>query len=168
MKYHRRLANGGHIFGFIIATLFIIWSIFAFMDMFWNFGTDYVGFIWLGFGLLIIFGQIGDMLKRNKINHKIRNLVLEQFQGDPNVTLEEIANTTWLSWKSVRNIVLYLRAKGYLSIIPNGDLLNVNPVQNVPIMTVSSATTHTKTTVDSPSELPKYCPDCGARVERGT
>jgi len=138
------------------------------MDMLWNFGTDYVGFIWLGFGLLIIFGQIGDMLKRKKINHKISNLVLEQFRRDPNVTLEEIAKTTWLSWKSVRNIVLYLRIKRYLPLIPNGDQLNVNQIQTVPVMTVSSATNHTKTMVHPSSELPKYCPDCGARVDRDT
>jgi hypothetical protein len=138
------------------------------MDMLWNFGTDYVGFIWLGFGLLIIFGQIGDILKRKKINLKISNLVLEQFRRDPNVTPEEIANTTWLSWKSVRDIVLNLKIKGYLPIIPRGDQLNVNPMQAVPVMTVSSATTHAKTTIHPPSEFPKYCPDCGARVDRGT
>ncbi|MFX1498002.1 MAG: hypothetical protein ACFFBH_10770 [Promethearchaeota archaeon] len=102
MKYHKRLSYG---FGFFIATIFIIWSIFAFFNMFWNFGINWFGFIWLGLGLVIMFILIWDIMKRHNINIKLSNLVLEELRYNPNATPEQIATTTGIPLLDVKTII---------------------------------------------------------------
>jgi hypothetical protein len=101
VKYYKSLLG----FGFFIATVFIIWSIFAFLNMFWNFGTNWVGSIWLGFGLVIMVILIREIMKRHSISNKRSNLVLDELRYNPNATPEQIATATGIALLDVRNIV---------------------------------------------------------------
>jgi hypothetical protein len=102
MKYYKSLIIG---FGFFMATIFIIWSIFAFFNMFWNFGINWFGFIWLGLGLVIMVILIWDIMKRHSINIKRNNLILEELRYNPNATPEQIATATGIPLLDVRNII---------------------------------------------------------------
>ena len=102
MKDNKNLLLG---LGFFMATIFIILSIFAFFNMFWNFGISWFGFIWLGFGLVIMFILIWDIMKRHNINNTRNNLILEELRYNPNATAEQIATATGITLLDVRNII---------------------------------------------------------------
>ena len=102
MKDNKNLLLG---LGFFMATIFIILSIFAFFNMFWNFGISWFGFIWLGFGLVIILILIWDIRKRNSININRSNLIQEELRYNPNSTPEQIATATGIPLLDVRNIL---------------------------------------------------------------
>jgi hypothetical protein len=141
--------------------------------MFWNFGTDFVGFIWLGFGFSVVFALMGDILKKRRINVSLSLMVLEEFQRNPMSTTEEIAKATGISLKNVEYIVMKLKMRRYLPNNISLDELNINSMQDVAIMTGSSGTSRhsisqTKEMTYPPSQLPKYCPNCSAKVDQGT
>ena len=171
MKYYKKITNGGHGFGFFIASLFIIWSIFAFFDLFWNFGTTWVGYIWLGLGLVIMFGLIGDILKKKNSNNRLSMLVLQEIQHNPGASYEDISKHTGIPWKYIGYIVLNLRLKGFLTRSSGSDHSYINteqimPVMSVPLTTSSTTTYPAKPVAPRHRNLPKFCPSCGAKVER--
>jgi len=100
--------------GFFISSLFLIWSIFAFNDLFWNFGSDWVGYIWLSVGLLLLFSQIISVMNKYKRSEDIRNVVLQEYRANPNASIEEVARITGLNRNSVREILLDLKMRGFL------------------------------------------------------
>ena len=73
--------------------------------MFWNFGTNWVGFIWLGLGLVIMLILIRDIMKKHSKNIKLNNMILEELRYNPNATAEQIATATGITLLDVRNII---------------------------------------------------------------
>jgi len=100
--------------GFIISTLFLIWSILAFNELFWNFDTKWVSFIWLSLGLIILLSQIISVMNKYKRSEDIRNVVLQEYRANPNASIEEVSRNIGLSRDSVREILLVLKIKGFL------------------------------------------------------
>ncbi|MHA1240752.1 MAG: hypothetical protein ACTSQU_08140 [Promethearchaeota archaeon] len=114
--------------GFFISWVFLTWSIFAFLDMFWNFGTDWVGYVWLSLGLFILLIQILSVMSKYKRSEDIRNVVLQEYRANPNASIEEVARSTVLSRDDVRKILLDLKRKGLLILPLNTAILQLNDV----------------------------------------
>ena len=179
MIYNRKIISKGNIFAFIIAGIFITWSIFAFMGMLWNFGTNWVGFIWLGLGFMILLGQIGSISIKYNQNYEIRKIILWELQHDSNVSLEDVARNTGIPLKDVKDITLILRIKRFLSesyiakTRTSSDQLNVERTSAVPVTIVQSASSlptalPARTIAHPPQELPKHCPNCGTATDKDT
>ena len=101
-EYHEHFS----ICGLIIACVFLWWGFNILIDgaanWWWLFG-----FIWIFVGLSIISNQIYKLTNRSKL----RNVVKQEFEQNPNISIEMIANNTGITIKDVRAIILDLKAR---------------------------------------------------------
>ena len=165
--------SGLNILAFIISAIFLIWSIFAFLGMLWNFGTNWMGFVWLGLSIVIFFGQIGSITAR-----KASKMVFHELVLNPNDSLEEIAQNTGIPLKNVKEIVVDLKYRGILKKSFNTQTGHMENAQLVsPVATASpipiAATTLSQPSIQSyaeheeiefPTEKPRYCSYCGTAL----
>ena len=109
MKYEKnQYSEGFSICTLIIAGAFLWWGINGFIK--WGNGWEWWAFVSTGIGLAILFGQIFALTNRSKL----RNVVLTEFQENPEVTVEDVSKSTGITIKDIHAIVLDLKASGQL------------------------------------------------------
>ncbi len=108
MKYKKnQYSEGFSICALIIAGAFLYWGISSFIP--WNVWSWW-GFISLAIGISILVGQIFAITNRSKL----RNVVLSEFQVNPETTIDEISRSTGISRRDINAIILDLKASGQL------------------------------------------------------
>ncbi len=153
MKYSQNQYNQGFsICALIIAGMFFYWGISAFLNIAWHFGFNWMGFVWFGLGAAILGSQIAALVNRSKL----RNIVLQEFRRNPNISSEEISTNTGISVRDVRAIVLDLKAAGMLRgqlSSSNGEGKSMEIVSKLEKEPISQ-------------EQSSYCSNCGTPIER--
>jgi len=153
MKYSQNQYNQGFsICALIIAGMFFYWGISAFLNIVWHFGFNWMGFVWFALGAAILGSQIAALVNRSKL----RNIVLQEFRHNPNISSEEISTNTGISVRDVRAITLDLKAAGMLrgqlpSSTEEAKSMEIFPkLEKEPIS----------------QEQSNYCSNCGTPIER--
>ncbi|MHA2282807.1 MAG: zinc ribbon domain-containing protein [Promethearchaeota archaeon] len=111
MKYEKnQYSDGFSICALIIAGGFLWWGINTFLN--WGKpGTwGWWGFISTGIGIAILIGQVFALTNRSKL----RNVVLSEFQENPEASVEDVSKSTGITKKDIHAIVLDLKASGQL------------------------------------------------------
>ncbi|MHA1931097.1 MAG: hypothetical protein ACW96X_01070 [Promethearchaeota archaeon] len=109
MKYEKnQYSEGFSICTLIIAGMFLWWGINGLIN--WGNGWEWWGFVSTGIGIAILVGQIVALTNRNKL----RNVVLTEFQENPETTIEDVSKGTGITTKDIHAIVLDLKASGQL------------------------------------------------------
>ncbi|MHA2288933.1 MAG: hypothetical protein ACXABG_09100, partial [Promethearchaeota archaeon] len=107
-------------------------------------------FLWILVGLSIISNQIYKLANRSKL----RNVVKQEFEQNPNISIEMIASNTGITIKDARAIVLDLKARK--------ELRGKFSTKTGEAKQVEITTPH-----QPPSEEKgKYCANCGTPVKR--
>ena len=153
MKYKRdQYTTGFSICALLIAGMFFFWGINAFLDGFWRFGINWMGFLWIGIGAAILASQVAALANRSKL----RNIVLQEFEQSPNISVEEISAKTGISVKDIRAIMLDLRGEGRI----RGKFSETTgEAKSMEVVPKAQETTITQ-------EKAKFCPNCGTPIER--
>jgi len=139
MKYEKnQYTEGFSICGLIIAGAFLFWGISTIIAGGWW------GIILIGIGIAISLGLIRALVNKKKL----RNTVKYEFESNPNATVEDISNSTGISKKDVQAIILDLKMSGEL----HGKF--------------SSKTGQLKVVPAETQEKDKFCPSCGAHIEK--
>jgi len=155
MKYTRnQYTQGFSICALLIAGMFYYWGIDAFLNGFWQFGVNWMGFLWIGIGSVILASQVAALANRSKL----KNVVLQEFEANPNISVEEISANTGISVKDIRAIVLDLKGDGRLRGKFSSKTGEAKEMEVVPKVEDKS--------VDQ--EQGKFCPNCGTPIERET
>ena len=148
MKYEKnQYSDGFSICTLIIAGAFLWWGIETFIN--WGNGSEWWGFLSTGIGLAILIGQIYALTNRSKL----RNVVLSEFQGNPEVTVQDVSRSTGISTKDIHAIVLDLKASGQLRAkfsSQTGQVKHLLPSEK-------EAT---------PGEQAKFCANCGTPITK--
>jgi len=150
MHYERNeYQEGFSICALIIAGIFLWWGFNIILDGMANWWWLF-GFLWIIVGLSIISSQIYRLTNRGKL----RNIVKQEFEQNPNISIETIATNTGITVKDARAIVLDLKARGEL---------------RGKFSTKTGEAKHVEVTASdqTPSEEKgKYCANCGTPVKR--
>ncbi|NHJ19996.1 MAG: hypothetical protein EAX91_03555 [Candidatus Lokiarchaeota archaeon] len=150
MHYERNEYHEGFsICALIIAAIFLWWGFNIILDDITNWWW-FFGFFWIIIGLSIISSQIYKLTNRSKL----RNIVKQEFEQNPNISIEMIANNTDITLKDARAIVLDLKARGELR---GKSSTKTGQVKDVEITTPNQ---------ESSEEKGKYCANCGTPVKR--
>jgi len=150
MHYERNeYKEGFSICALIIAGIFLWWGFNIILDGMANWYW-FFGFFWILIGLSIMSNQIYKLTNRSKL----RNVVKQEFEQNPNISIELIAGNTGITVKDARAIVLDLKARGEL---------------RGKFSTKTGEAKHVEIT--SPNQAPseetgKYCANCGTPVKR--
>lgn len=161
MKYERnQYSDGFSICALIIAGMFLYWGISSFIP--WN-AWSWWGFISTGIGLAILIGQIYALTNRSKL----RNVVLAEFQQNPEATIDDIVNSTKISRKDVQAIILDLKASGQLVgkfSTTTGQIKNLSIPEKQVVSEERAKYCSNCGTPISKKETAKYCAYCGAQI----
>ncbi|MFW9998523.1 MAG: zinc ribbon domain-containing protein [Candidatus Hodarchaeota archaeon] len=150
MKYKRnQYSEGFSICALIIAGAFLYWGINEFIN--WGDGFEWWGFISTGIGISILVSQIYAITNRSKL----RNVVLAEFQVNPEATVDDISISTGISRKDINAIVLDLKASGQLRGKFN---TTTGQIKHLSI----------PKTEEVVEERAKYCPNCGTPITKDT
>jgi len=155
MKYEKnQYTEGVSICGFIIAGAFLWWGISTLMppDVAWW------GIIPIAIGIAILSGIIRAILNKKKL----RRVVKDEFESNPNASIEELSDKTGISKKDVRAIILDLKASGELKgkfSTKTGKMKVVPPeaTQEKGKVCSTCGTSVSKETAE-------YCPYCGSKI----
>jgi len=149
MHYERNEYHEGFsICGLIIAGAFLYWGFNNLSNVsgFWW----WTGFILIVIGISIISSQIYKLTNRSKL----RTVVKQEFEQNPNASIEEIARKTGISIKDVRAIVLDLKARGEL----RGKFSTKTGEAKYVEVTDSNQ--------PEPQEKGNYCANCGTPIKK--
>ncbi|MFX1569765.1 MAG: zinc ribbon domain-containing protein [Promethearchaeota archaeon] len=147
MKYEKnQYSEGFSICALIIAGAFFYWGISSFIP--WN-KWSFWGFISIGIGIAILLSQIFAITNRSKL----RNVVLSEFQVNPEATVDDISTSTRISRKDVYAIILDLKASGQLQGKFN---TTTGQIKHLSI----------PKTQEVVEERAKYCPNCGTPITK--
>ena len=147
MKYEKnQYSESFSICTLIVAGAFLYWGISSFIP--WD-DWSWWGFISTGIGVAILVGQILAIANRSKL----RNVVLAEFQGNPEASVEHVSRSTGISRKDIQAIVLDLKASGELRAKFNSETGQVKHL--VP-----------KETEPTPGEPSKFCSNCGTPITK--
>ena len=147
MKYERnQYSEGFSICALIIAGAFLYWGITSFIP--WDIWSWW-GFISTGIGLAILIGQIFALTNRSKL----RNVVLAEFQENPEATVDDVSKSTGISRKDIHAIILDLKASGQLRGKFN---TTTGQIKHLSIPKVEEIT----------EERAKYCSNCGTPITK--
>lgn len=147
MKYERnQYSEGFSICALIIAGAFFYWGITSFIP--WNVWSWW-GFISIGIGTAILISQIFALTNRSKL----RNVVLAEFQENPEATVEAVSTSTGISRKDIHAIILDLKASGQLRGKFN---TTTGQIKHLSISKVEEIT----------EERAKYCSNCGTPITK--
>jgi NADH pyrophosphatase NudC (nudix superfamily) len=147
MKYEKnQYVNSFSVCTFIIAGAFFWWGITSLIPFDkWS----WWGFISIGIGAAILSSQIIAINNRSKL----RNIVLMEFQTNPDATVQEISTRTGISVKDLHAIILDLKA--------SGKLIAKFSTKTGQVKTVSISQDAVQT-----EQRPQYCPNCGTPVSK--
>lgn len=147
MKYEKnQYSEGFSICALIIAGAFFYWGINSFIPWdAWSWG----GFILIGIGIAILLGQIFAIANRSKL----RNVVLSEFQENPETTIDDISKSTGITQKDIQAIILDLKASGQLRGKFN---TTTGQIKHLSIPEKEVAT----------EEQAKYCSNCGTPITK--
>ena len=147
MKYERnQYSEGFSICALIIAGAFFYWGITSFIP--WNVWSWW-GFISIGIGTAILISQIFALTNRSKL----RNVVLAEFQENPEATVEAVSTSTGISRKDIHAIILDLKASGQLRGKFN---TTTGQIKHLSIPKAEEVT----------EERAKYCSNCGTPITK--
>ena len=147
MKYERnQYSEGFSICALIIAGAFLYWGITSFIP--WDIWSWW-GFISTGIGLAILIGQIFALTNRSKL----RNVVLAEFQENPEATVDDVSKSTGISRKDIHAIILDLKASGQLRGKFN---TSTGQIKHLSIPKTEEIT----------EERAKYCSNCGTPITK--
>ena len=159
IKYNKdQYSHGASICALLIAGMFFYWGIDAFLHGFWQFGINWMGFLWIGIGAAIASSQIAALANKSKL----RNVVAQEFQINPNVSIEEISAKTGISVRDIRAIILDLKSAGRLrgNFSPTtGEAKSMEVVSPQPELNLPDST-------PEPPEKSQFCPNCGTPISR--
>ena len=147
MKYNKnQYSEGFSICALIIAGAFFYWGITSFIP--WD-NWSWWGFISVGIGLAILLSQIFAITNRSKL----RNIVLSEFQANPEATVDDVRQSTGITPKDIQAIILDLKASGQLRgnfSTTTGQIKHLSiPQKEVPT-----------------EEKAKYCANCGTPIKK--
>ena len=147
MKYQKnQYSNGFSICTLIIAGAFFWWGISTFIP--WR-TWSFWGIILIGIGASILIGQIYAITNRSKL----RNIVLSEFQANPEATVDDVSRSTGITPKDIQAIILDLKASGQLRgnfSTTTGQIKHLSiPQKEVPL-----------------EEKAKYCANCGTPIKK--
>lgn len=150
MKYNpNQYSSGFSVCALLIAGMFFYWGIDAlFIHSFWHFGINWMGFLWLAIGIAILSSQISTIVNRSKL----RNVVIEEFKLNPNISIESISSNTGISLRDVRAILLDLKGSGL-------------PINNSSSPREESTKVNQNSEVDIAQDKINFCSTCGAPIE---
>ena len=158
IKYNKdQYSHGASICALLIAGMFFYWGIDAFLHGFWQFGINWMGFLWIGIGAAIASSQIAALANKSKL----RNVVAQEFQINPNVSIEEISANTGISVRDIRAIILDLKGAGRL----RGNFSSMTG--EAKSMEVVNPQPEPDSTPKAP-EKSQFCPNCGTPISRDT
>lgn len=154
MKYKRdQYTNGFSICALIIAGMFFYWGVSSFFDNSWHFTFSLWGLFWIGIGAAILSSQFAIIGNRSKL----KNVVLHEFQSNPNISVEEISANTGISVRDARAVILDLKAAGKLR---GGFSTTTGEAESMKTMSISP------TEQQVVEEKAFYCPSCGTEIKR--
>ena len=154
MKYEKnQYSEGFSICSLIIAGAFLYWGITSFIP--WD-DWSWWGFISTGIGIAILVGQIYAVTNRSKL----RNVVLGEFQANPEATVDDITRNTGITHKDVNAIILDLKASGQFRAKFNTTTGQVK-YMSIPQKQISAPQ---KETVSE--DKAKYCYNCGTPITK--
>ena len=146
MKYEKnQYSESFSVCTLIIAGAFLWWGINNLIDDL----THWWGFILIGIGIAILASQILAIVNRSKL----RNVVLAEFQENPEASIEQVSRSTGITRKDIRAIILDLKASGQLRAKFNSETGQVKRI--LP-----------KETETALGEPPKYCSNCGTPITK--
>lgn len=147
MKYEKnQYSDSFSVCTLIIAGAFLYWGISSFIP--WD-EWSWWGFISTGIGLAILVPQILAITNRSKL----RNVVLAEFQENPEATVEYVSKSTGITTKDIQAIVLDLKAAGQLRAKFNSQTGQVKHLL-------------TEEKEPTPGERATYCSNCGTPITK--
>jgi len=147
MKYEKnQYSESFSVCTLIIAGAFLYWGISTFVTEGF---IHWWGYISTAIGIAILVSQILAIANRSKL----RNVVLAEFQGNPEASIEHVSRSTGISRKDIQAIVLDLKASGELRAKFNSETGQVKHL--VP-----------KETEPTPGEPSKFCSNCGTPITK--
>ena len=147
MKYEKnQYSEGFSICALIIAGAFFYWGINTFIP--WK-TSSWGGFILIGIGTAILLSQIFALANRSKL----KNVVLAEFQDNPETTIDDISKSTGVTQKDIQAIILDLKASGQLRGKFN---TTTGQIKHLSIPEKEVAT----------EERAKYCSNCGTPITK--
>ena len=145
MHYERNEYHEGFsICALFIAAIFLWWGFNIILDDITNWWW-FFGFFWIIIGLSIISSQIYKLTNRSKL----RNIVKQEFEQNPNISIEMIANNTGITLKDARAIVLDLKSRGFSNRTEEAKQVEITSSNQEPLEVKG-----------------KYCANCGTPVKR--
>ncbi len=150
MRYEKnQYSEGIQICSLMIAGAFVYWG-------FENMLTD--NWFWTMIQLLIGFSILLQQVYAITSRGKLRNVVKNEFASNPGITVEQICANTGFSRKDVKDIILDLKAGGWL----RGNFSPTTGKVNI----VSPPPQKSQKTPEQPSDSKSaFCMSCGNSVE---
>jgi hypothetical protein len=154
MRYEKnQYSEGVQICSLIMAGAFIYWG----FDIIFN-GNLYTSWFGTLILLLIGFSILSSQIYAITSRGKLRNVVKSEFSSNPSITVEQICANTGFSRKDVKNIILDLKAGGWL----RGNFSPTTGKVNI----VAPPPQKSQETSEQPSdEKSAFCMSCGTSVE---
>ena len=147
MKYNKnQYSDSFSVCTLIIAGAFLYWGISTLIT---TVLVHWWGYISTGIGVAILVGQIVAITNRSKL----RNVVLAEFQANPEGSVENVSKSTGITTKDVQAIVLDLKSSGQLRAKFNSQTGQVKHL-SIPEKEESS------------EERGKYCSNCGTPITK--
>ncbi|MFW9970702.1 MAG: hypothetical protein ACFFDF_10925 [Candidatus Odinarchaeota archaeon] len=160
MKYKKnQYSEGFSICALIIAGAFLYWGITSFIP--WD-QWSWWGFIAIGIAIAISIGQIYAITNRSKL----RNVILAEFQENPEATIDDISRNTSISRKDVQAIILDLKASGQLIGKFNTTTGQIKHllIPEKEVVTEEKAKYCSNCGTPITKETAQYCAYCGAQI----
>ena len=160
MKYEKnQYSDGFSICALIVAGAFFYWGITSFIP--WD-RWSWWGFISTGIGIAILMSQIYAITNRSKL----RNVILAEFQENPEATIEDISKSTGISRKDIHAIILDLKASSQLIGKFNTTTGQIKHLSIPEKEVVSEERTKYCSNCGTPitKENAQYCAYCGAQI----
>ena len=160
MKYEKnQYSESFSVCTLIIAGAFLYWGISTFITKGF---THWWGYISTAIGVAILVGQILAIANRSKL----RNVVLAEFQENPEASIEHISGSTGITRKDIRAIVLDLKASGQLRAKFNSETGQVKRIVPKEAEPTSGETSKFCSNCGTPitKESAQYCAYCGGKI----
>ena len=151
MKYEKNSYIEGFSFcSLIIAGAFLYWGFNGIRNSLWN-------LIQILIGLSILISQIRAFTNKPKL----RNIVLNEFTQNPNISNEEISKNTGISPKDIKAIILDLKGSGRLR---GTYSQTTGKMQLVEIQKQSEEEAEEIETKSSGDQ--RFCRECGTEIDK--
>ncbi|MHA1731181.1 MAG: zinc ribbon domain-containing protein [Promethearchaeota archaeon] len=174
-KYERNQYSDGFSFcGLIIGGIFLYAGISEIFGRgWWGIGVWWIGLFFVVIGGSIIGGNLRALYNRDRL----KNLVLNEITLKKTTNVEEIAQSTGLSTKDVRHIVMDLKLEGKLFVHYDKDTGEIRdahspvtpgkPANNPPVSFPNPTPDPLPTPKSESGRSRKYCPYCGNVLSTG-